>query len=721
MKKIFLFLTKLIVIGLLLTAIGLGILRLMFPPEKIKQIAIDYVQNTWHREVTFDSVSFNLIGFTLNNFALSEPESFSNGTFIKANQLEAKAAFFPLLKKRIEITSLSLDGIEIHIQKNKDGSFNFDSQNQTDTAQINSQPTSEQTTASASPLVLSAKRIIASDCDFYYQDLQTGSSSSIQDLNIRMENVTLDQPFPVQISFTGQLQEKNGPAVTIPVNIALNLFLAGLDMPKAYAEITNAIISYKKVNLTLQGKAENFKSPKVDLTGILSGLDQTAFIDFLPNLPQFTLPDLHLLLKAESDLDNNTAQISAAELRVLGSNLSTSGTLGWAGPSATYNFAGKLHADITQLVKMAQDTGFDPQGILKATFTATDKKGGKDVRATVDLKNVSALYSPFVLSQTNGTIKISSLDDISCSSLSGLLNGEKFTSSFAYRNMKDVLDLTLQLHIDKFILREFPSSSAKESSASAKEGTPSESSSTTQTLFNVKANVSVGEVNIPYFRTDGLSVQTELQHISESMQQTNGTVSFEIKPGAITDMENLLQQNKIARIILLPLGLLNKVGKKLNLNLFDAETQAKRGEIAITTAQGHYTFTDGVMHIDNTVFESPLTNINATGGINFVTNDLNMKASATLLTKQTPVIIKITGTLDNPSGKLDMLNTVGSVVGGILSYKTATSAASGVVNTSQKAATATAQETAVTAKQAIKALGGLFKKEKKEADPITSK
>ena len=216
-------------------------------------------------------------------------------------------------------------------------------------------------------------------------------------------------------------------------------------------------------------------------------------------------------------------------------------------------------------------------------------------------------------------------------------------------------------------------------------------------------------------------MQTELQHISESMQQTNGTVSFEIKPGAITDMENLLQQNKIARIILLPLGLLNKVGKKLNLNLFDAETQAKRGEIAITTAQGHYTFTDGVMHIDNTVFESPLTNINATGGINFVTNDLNMKASATLLTKQTPVIIKITGTLDNPSGKLDMLNTVGSVVGGILSYKTATSAASGVVNTSQKAATATAQETAVTAKQAIKALGGLFKKEKKEADPITSK
>ena len=55
-----------------LCVVGLITLRLMFPPEKIKQMTLTYAQNTLHREIKFDSVSFNLIGITLTNFAMSE-------------------------------------------------------------------------------------------------------------------------------------------------------------------------------------------------------------------------------------------------------------------------------------------------------------------------------------------------------------------------------------------------------------------------------------------------------------------------------------------------------------------------------------------------------------------------------------------------------------------------------------------------------------------------
>lgn len=709
MKKFIKLLLKLGLILAVLVVAGLVTLRLLFPPAKIKQMTLDYAKNTLHREISFDSLSFNLIGVTLENFSMSEEGSFEKGTFIQAKRLEAKAAFMPLLKKQIEISTLALNGLTLHIQKNKDGAFNFDSlaaSSATPPSDNNDTPPVEHT--QEMPFVISAKHLTVQDCDIYYKDLQTGFSTSVEDLNIHIENFDLNTPFPAHIAFTSQTQEEKGPAISIPVNIDLEVFLANLDMPKAYVSISNAQATYKKVKFNLQGKAENLENPILELTGSLAGLDHTALADFLPDLPHFTLPTLQLTMQAAADLQASTATLKQASIRVLNSALSTQGTLGW-GEQVTYRLTGHLQADIAQLVKMTEGIDFSPKGNLSAQFTATDKKEGKDIKGTLTLKNLSALYPPFTLTQLNGTIHIASLDDISCTSLTGLLNEEKFTSSFAYKNIQDMLDLTLRLNLDKLTLKEFPSfeNSSQEAAASstAQTATPA-----TQTYMNIDAQLTVGAVNIPYFRTDGLTLQGNLKNVSESMHKANGTVSFALKPGAITDMDKLIKQSKIARIVLLPLGLLHAVGKKLNLNLFEAETQAKKGEIAMTQAEGHYTFTNGVMNIDSTTFKSSLTDLKASGTANFVTNALNMKASATLLTKQTPVVIKITGTLDNPSGKLDVLNTVGSVVEGILSYKTAKAAASTTVNTASNIAGTTAKDTAKAAQATVKALGSLFKK-----------
>ena len=135
MKKCIKWGSKILGVLVLLAVVGLVALRIMFPPEKVKQLVLDYAQNTLHREVTFESVSFNLIGVTLNQFALSENSSFAQGTFVKADRLSVKAALWPLFKKQIEIASVYLDGLEVNIQKNKDGSFNFDSFNWTKVAE----------------------------------------------------------------------------------------------------------------------------------------------------------------------------------------------------------------------------------------------------------------------------------------------------------------------------------------------------------------------------------------------------------------------------------------------------------------------------------------------------------------------------------------------------------------------------------------------------------
>lgn len=733
MKKLIKLTIKTALVLCVIAGVGLITLRLMFPPEKVKQMALNYAQNTLHREIKFDRVSFNLIGITLVNFAMSEEGSFANGTFIKADRVEAKAALAPLLKKRVEISTVRIDGLDVFLQKNKDGSFNFDSFS-TASESPAQQTASDKNTPT--DLEVTAKLIKIRDCDFYYKDLQTGLSSALEDVDFQLANVAMDKPFPLTLSLTSQTTDPAGLTVSIPVNINLTVFLANFNLPQAYVDITHAQAQYKHVTLSLQGKAENFDAPQVNLSGSITGLDNLAFKDFLPDLPNFTLPVMHLALQASANLQDSSAVIQNAALRMLDSALSVNGNLGWGGENVTYRLGGKLQADIAQLVKMADDTGFDPKGTLSGTFTATDKKNGQDVSGTVTLKNISALYPPFALTQTNGTIVIKSLDDISCASLTGRLNNENFTSSFAYKNIKDVLDLTLKAHLDKLTLTKFPfADNAPADTASATTDTAvSSNKENAQTYLNIKADVTVGAVSVPYFRTDGVTLQTNLQNVSSNMQKANGTVSFALQPGAITDMETLLKQSKIARIILLPLGLLNQVGKKLNLNLFEAETQAKKGEIAMTKAEGKYTFTNGVMNLDTTTFESALTNLKATGKVDFTNGALDMKASATLLTKQTPVVIKIGGTMDNPTGKLDVLNTVTSVVGGLLSYQTAkgavtgtagaaSSVATGAAHTTANVATGAAKgagtaakDTAKAAKATVKAIGNLFKKKETPAE-----
>lgn len=736
MKKFLKLCFKIGLVLVILAAGALVALRLMFPPEKLKAMALEYAKNNLQREISFDKVSFNLIGVTLNNFALSENTTFQNGTFVRADKLVVKVALMPLLKKRVEISTVSLDGLDVNLQKNKDGSFNFDTLLPQDSATAADQAPAAQTDSAA--FVLLADRISATDCDISYVDQQTGMKASVNDLNVEIRHLDLQNPFDVKITFNTRYQEKKGPAVLVPVTVAMRVFLADLDLAKAYVTVNDISAAYKTVKLQLKGGVKNFTAPQAELSGSLTGINNKIFADFLPDLPNFSLPAIQLSLKASADLENSTAVLSLAKLAVADSAFSANGTLGWGGVTPTYKLAAQLKANIAQLVQMTDAVDeFKPAGEIFGAFQATDKKDFQDVSGTLTLKNVSALYEPFTLEQVNGTVKIASLEDISCPNLTGLLNHEKFAASFSYKNIRDVLNLVLNAKLDKLTLKAFPASSSAQTASG--ETSAQSAAQTPELKMNVKAQVEVGEINVPYFRAEGFNLAANLTGVSESMKTANGQVSFTLKPGAITDLDQLVQGNKIVKILLLPITLVRRVAGMLNIDLFPAEASAKKGEITYTGAEGLYTFVNGVMQVDKTTFNSKLTDINGSGNIDFNTQALDMKVSATVLTSQTPVVIKIGGTLDNPKGKLDVLNTVGSLVGEILNYKTPGKVAAGTVSTAGSVATGavkttgkvagsalqtgadvtkgtvnvaadTVKGTVGVAKDALKGLGGLFKK-----------
>ena len=748
MKKFLKVCFKIAVVLVILAVAAFVALRLMFPPEKLKAMALEYAKTNLQREITFDDVSLNLVGVTLDNFAISENTTFQNGTFAKADKLVVKIALKPLFQKRIEISTVQLDGLDINVVKNADGTFNFDTL--IPASDPNAAP--EETTASdgSAAFVLLADKIAANNCSFSYKDLQTGMNAAINNLNLEINQFDMAEPFDVNINFTTAFQQKNGPAVSVPLNIALRVFLANLDMANAYVTVNDISASYKTVKFQLTGGVRDFTAPQMDLSGTLSGINNQIFSDFLPDLPNFALPVINMTVKAAANLANSTATISEAKLSVMNSAFSAYGTVGWNGPAPTYAMNANLTTDLGEIVQMTDTVaGFKPAGVITGAFKATDKNNGQDVSGTVTFKNISAMYDPFTVSELNGTVTIASLDNISTNLITGLLNGEKFTTSLSYQNIKDVMNIVLNLDLAKFTMPALPASTTEaaatadtattETAAAEPAAAPAQKTSGPEMLMNIKANVKVGPIDVPYFRADGFTLTANLTDVSETMTKANGQVSFKLQPGAITDLDTFVKDNKIVKILLLPITIVRRVAAALNVELFPVQENTHKGEIAYTNGEGVYTFTNGVMNVDKTVFNSQVTDINGSGTINFFTQALDMKVSATILTSQTPVVIKIGGTMDNPSGKLDVLSTVGSVVGGILNYKTpgkvvsgtasaATSVATGAVKTTGQAAStavkagvdvtktaATAAKDTVTgtvsaAKDALKGLGSIFKK-----------
>ena len=719
MKKLLKWILICGVTGVALLGAGVITLKVMYPPQKIKAMAVSYAKDNFHREIAFDRVSFNLIGVTLTDFSLSEAETFAQGTFVKADKLQVKVALLPLLQKKVEISTVSLDGLAVNVIKQKDGSFNFDSLLPAETdAQA---PANENTPSSSLDLDLTADNININNCAFSYKDLQTGMSAAVNKLNLKIQDFDLKNPFSLKLRFTTAYQE-GALSAAVPVTVDTAVNLANLDLQQAYVNIKAITAQYKNMRFLLKGQVKNFAAPDVDLTGTLSGLNQQTFADFLPDLPEFSLPEITVKVKAAADLDKSTAAIEQIKLAVLNSGFTASGTAGWGAADPVYNVKANLALHLDELVQMTSTVAdFKPEGEITGSFTATDKKDGKDVSGSVVLKNVSALYDVFTLKALNGAIKITSLDDISCPVLTGLFNGEKFTSSFSYKNIKDVLNLGLNLDLSKLTLAQFPGTdeeqASEQSSAPAQAAPAAQDGS--QTLMNIKANVKIGTIKVPYFTAEGFSVNADLTRVSAAMDKANGQVAFTLQPGAITDLDSLVKDTKIVKILLLPITLVNKVGKALNVEIFPAENAAKKGQITFSVAEGKYTFVNGVMNVDKTSLVSKLTNVNGSGTVNFPKNDINMKVSATVLTSQTPIVMKITGTLDNPKGKLDVLNTVGSLVGGILNYKTPGKMVSGTASTAGNVATGAvkttgkvAQSGVDTVKSTLKGIGGLFKKPK---------
>ena len=110
---------------LLVTASLAAFVRFYLTDERIKALVLPAAEKALHRKVELGAIQVGLFtGITLTDFAIKETDGQTD--FIKADGLVLRYDLWPLLQKRLAISTILLDHPFVRIHRDRNGAFNFD-------------------------------------------------------------------------------------------------------------------------------------------------------------------------------------------------------------------------------------------------------------------------------------------------------------------------------------------------------------------------------------------------------------------------------------------------------------------------------------------------------------------------------------------------------------------------------------------------------------------
>jgi len=123
----------LLAVGLIFLA-AIFVLPSLIPTDSYRDRLESELSRVFAREVAITGdiniSTFPVIKVETGQIALSNPEGFSQDKFVDLSSMSAKIRLWPLLKKRVEISAITLQSPDIRLEKQSDGRVNWSGQNE---------------------------------------------------------------------------------------------------------------------------------------------------------------------------------------------------------------------------------------------------------------------------------------------------------------------------------------------------------------------------------------------------------------------------------------------------------------------------------------------------------------------------------------------------------------------------------------------------------------
>jgi len=196
---------KKILIGLIGFVLFLVLLAFIVPffvnLDSYKDKIIPPVESALHRKVNLGHIKLTLlpgVGIGLENLRISNTAGFSSDPFVSLSSLEVRVKLLPLLWGKKEIRKIVLKRPEILVERNKEGKFNFSDLTAAKAPEKEKEAQKEAPLAVARGFVLSS--LVISDGRIVLRDTQVKSTLSIEDVNLKISNVSLETAIKMSLS-----------------------------------------------------------------------------------------------------------------------------------------------------------------------------------------------------------------------------------------------------------------------------------------------------------------------------------------------------------------------------------------------------------------------------------------------------------------------------------------------------------------------------------------
>lgn len=211
--KLFFKISALVVVIVIIAIIGFA---LTFDPNDYKKNIIKIVKDKTGRELSIPGdISLSLfpwIGIDLGAIEISNAKGFGKQPFAKMSHLQVRAKLWPLLTQKLEADTLVLEGLNLNLTKNKNGTSNWDDLLKSNSRTITKVPaTTQPSSKKDSPAQLLAafalNGIEIKNAQFNWRDQQKAQHVRIKDIQLSIGQLRPETKIPLNITF--HFQEKS--------------------------------------------------------------------------------------------------------------------------------------------------------------------------------------------------------------------------------------------------------------------------------------------------------------------------------------------------------------------------------------------------------------------------------------------------------------------------------------------------------------------------------
>lgn len=239
----------------LLAAAALFI-KLKYPPEKLRALALKWAGDNLHRPVDLGEIHLGLSGLDVSKLSIRERTGFPPGVFFSAERLSVQPNLFMLLSGRIVVRSVFIESPRIALHRREDGVLSIDDLTASSATTPAPRPTPAVETSRAAFFV---RKITLRRGQVRWADAVRGDDLTVKDLTLDLTNFSLATPFDLGLSarLTGKTQ---GKAVDARLSVD-----SRLDLPGESLRLRKTVLGLGDSTVTLAGTLQHFSAPQFDI------------------------------------------------------------------------------------------------------------------------------------------------------------------------------------------------------------------------------------------------------------------------------------------------------------------------------------------------------------------------------------------------------------------------------------------------------------------------